>query len=411
MEGLRTGGPVDAPEALCWAALDAAGVQGSYRDAVIAAGGPARVLELRAIAAFTSPRRRTRLLNIDDVAQRLGLLLPWLGRGLELVADGETVRRFGDHPALAFYGFGKGLHEIPAFHAPRGRQPQNRTPPKTVAIVGSRQAGPSWMARTAVLAERLAKAGVTVVSGGAIGIDTAAQLGARGAGGDVVVVCGRPLTGKAEAPAMVREDPGLCWLSPYGPWQGHVRSGLFAQRNSFIAAAADVVIAVCGGTRSGTRYTIEAGLRMGRPVVGLAPRDSGCPLGAIAERLSQTGAGIVVDDGVPIERLWELSAPEGASAAWTRGAEQGVLPLSSTHASGASRPASPPAQSDEGLPLQRLLAARGSLTIDAAAACLQVSVRELLADVAMLELDGAVRREGAVLTLLAEPPSLVESPL
>ena len=109
-----------------------------------------------------------------------------------------------------------------------------------------------------------------IVSGGAGGIDTAAQQGARSVDGDVVVISGRSLQGRAAVPDEVRSDPGLCWLTPYAPWSPPgAAKNRFAQRNAFIAAMADVVIAVCGGERSGTRHTIEAALRFGRPVVSL----------------------------------------------------------------------------------------------------------------------------------------------
>jgi DNA-binding Lrp family transcriptional regulator len=45
------------------------------------------------------------------------------------------------------------------------------------------------------------------------------------------------------------------------------------------------------------------------------------------------------------------------------------------------------------------LRARGALSLDEAAAALGVSVRELLVDVSELELDGALRRDGAVVSL------------
>lgn len=57
------------------------------------------------------------------------------------------------------------------------------------------------------------------------------------------------------------------------------------------------------------------------------------------------------------------------------------------------------AANDDAAPLVRLLCLRGALTIDDAAAALSTTVRELLVDVALLELDGALRREGALLTL------------
>ena len=58
-----------------------------------------------------------------------------------------------------------------------------------------------------------------------------------------------------------------------------------------------------------------------------------------------------------------------------------------------------PASFDDAPAVLRLLRARGSLSLDEAAAALGVSVRELLVDVSELELDGALCRDGAVVSL------------
>lgn len=55
-----------------------------------------------------------------------------------------------------------------------------------VSIVGSRQASPEGLARARKLARRLAGEGVVVVSGLALGIDTAAHIATIAAGGRTV---------------------------------------------------------------------------------------------------------------------------------------------------------------------------------------------------------------------------------
>jgi len=376
-------------DAIAWVALDAAGLGGGFREAVIAAGGPLAVLRQGAVAAFSSPRRRRRVLQSDAIAARLRLLIPWFEAGARIVADSHRLRRFVDHPACAFYAFGV---DVPDPARP------------VVAIVGSREAGPALLQRTAALAHRLAKAGAVVVSGGAAGIDSAAHHGAAEADGDVVIISGRPIAGRVEVPIDVRNDARLCWLTPYGPWSSGVPHGRFAQRNSFIAAMADVTVAVCGGTRSGTRHTVDAALLFGRPVVTLDPCPNQPELAAIAARLLATGAGDVIDDDVSLDALLQRRAPEGAHARWVNAAQPGLpFPATTTWGAGASPSWSPGAIDEATLahPLVRLLGARGALTIDDAAAALQSSVRDILVDVAVLELDGALRREGAVLRVSA----------
>ncbi|HEY1098317.1 MAG TPA: DNA-processing protein DprA [Myxococcota bacterium] len=379
---LETGAPIGCDDALAWIALDAAGLAGGFREAVKAAGGPRAVLEKRAVPAFSTPRQRTRVLSPEAIAVRLETLEPWIDQGLFVVADDTGLQRFADHPVCAFYGFGAAM---PAPHRP------------VIGIVGSREAGPAYLERTHALAARLANAGAVIVSGGAGGIDTAAQQGARGVGGDVVVVTGRALQGRAMVPAEVRGDPGLCWLSPYAPWSPPgAAKNRFAQRNAYIAAMADVVIAVCGGERSGTRHTIEAALRFGRPVVSIAVDDDEPALAAICERLVTTGTGGVVADDVDLASLLAIDRGviPGALVAWQHGASQPTLPLASS-----SSVVSLPPLGDDAAPIVRLLHTRGALTIDDAASALSTTVRELLVDVATLEMDGALRREGALLML------------
>ena len=379
-------GDVGISDDVAWVALDAAGLGGGFREAVMAAGGPVAVLRQGQVAAFSSPRRRRRVLPRDAIAARLRLLLPWFDIGARVVADQRRLTRFADHPACAFYGFGADV-------------PDPRRP--VVAIVGSREAGPALLERTASLARRLAKAGAVVVSGGASGIDAAAHHGAADANGDVVIISGRPIAGRVEVPIDVRHDARLCWLTPYGPWSSGVPHGRFAQRNAFIAAMADVTIAVCGGPRSGTRHTVDAALLFRRPVVTLAPCSSQPELASIATRLVATGAGDVVDDDITLDALLQRSVSEGAHANWVNDAQPG-LPFppggSSSLSSSSSSSLAPDTLAH---PLLRLLGARGALTIDDAAAALQSSVRELMVEVALLELDGALRRDGAVLRVSA----------
>jgi predicted Rossmann fold nucleotide-binding protein DprA/Smf involved in DNA uptake len=383
---LRTGRGLDGvDEALAWAALDAAGVQGGWRAAVEQAGGPRVVLARGALSSFVSPTRRTRVLAASDIAARMEGLRPWLAAGGRVVAD-EELRRFAQHPVCCMYGFGDGRVPAPFAHAPRGA-----FEPAVVAIVGSRQASPSWCERARRVAVACARAGHVVVTGGAPGIDRAAQDGARAQGGGVIVVQGTT----ARPPVSVAIDAGLCWLTPYGPWRAGARH-LFAERNAWIAACADVVVVVCGAERSGTRHTVDAAVRLGRPVATLAAAADD-PLGVIPRRVAGHGALVLNDAAVDVDTLlgahrlspppagsWEqsgdaLATDPLAEGAYDHGGSDAVLCSSSS--------------------LVRLLAQGGPLLIDDAAARLCVPVRELLADVAMLELSSVVVREGALLCL------------
>ena len=366
-------------EGLLWAALHAAGVTASWREAVIAAGGPAAVLERGVLPAFAVPQRRQRLLDKDGLTVRLRHLAPWLAVGGRVAGGVDELRRCADEPVVCFYAAGA------------GRLPSPETP--AVAIVGSREADIGHVERTAALANALVDAGVVVVSGGAKGVDKAAQNAARLHRAPFVVV-GGDLPQKQ--PVDVAIDPGLCWVTPFAPWE---KPGAwnFAQRNNWIAALADVVIVVCGGEASGTRHTVEAAARLGRPIATV-PVDADDRLGFIPRALLEHGIGHEVDDrDLDVDALLHLKPRVQALSAWRslyrapaarrRRDVPLALPL--------------PLDGDEGPPLVRLLRLHGGeLLIDEAASRLQKSMRELLVDAAALEMDGTLRREGALLCLV-----------
>jgi predicted Rossmann fold nucleotide-binding protein DprA/Smf involved in DNA uptake len=376
-------------EALLWAALHAAGVTAAWREAVRAAGGPAAVLARGVLPAFAVPWRRRRLLDLQGIGQRVQRLLPFLSGGGRVVGDAGELRRCHDEPVLCFYGAGD------------GRIPAPTTP--TVAIVGSREASIRYVERAAMVAGALAAAGVVVVSGGARGVDRAAQRAARLARGAVVVVAGELPT---RIPDDVVADRELCWLSPHAPWD-HVSKHHFVARNTWIAALADVVIVVCGGETSGTQHTVEAAVRLGRPVATLAVDDAGDLMSAVPKALLEHGVGHEIADDVDVDALLRLQPRPGAREAWAahfarkkgRVVRRRDVPL--------PLPLMAPAHdalafADDGAPpLLRLLRRHGGeLLIDEAAARLQTSMRELLVDAAALEMNGTLRREGALLCLV-----------
>jgi DNA processing protein len=329
------------------------------------------------------------VLSPDALAARLEALRPWLKAGGRVVV-GDELARFDRHPVCCLYGFGDGRVPLPRAHSGR----------PLVAIVGSRSADLGWCLRAERIAAACARAGVVVVSGGAAGIDRAAQQAARDAGGDVVVVQGTT----ARPPFDVVSDPGLCWLTPYGPWRAGARH-LFAERNAWIAACADVVVVVCGAGRSGTRHTVDAALRFRRPVVTLAARDDDA-LGVIPRRLVARGAPVVDDTAVDVDAL--LATPwwgDGLALPGLLDEVDDVVIARRAPIDTDDAPLRVDGRSDDNAapPIVRLLARSGPLLIDDAAARLCTPVRALLADVALLEVDGVVRREGALLHAVTRP--------
>ena len=124
-----------------------------------------------------------------------------------------------------------------------------------LAVVGSRDVDESLIDYTMSIGRLAARAGRTLVSGGAKGIDQAALRGALEAGGNACAV----LPGDLESTAMNREhrnaliDGHLVLVSPYDP-SARFRGWQAMQRNKLIYALADAALVVESsiGSKSGT---------------------------------------------------------------------------------------------------------------------------------------------------------------
>jgi len=165
-----------------------------------------------------------------------------------------------------------------------------------VAVVGTRQASPDGLEVARSLGRGLAAAGVTVVSGMALGVDSAAHDGALQAGGPTVAV----LAGGADIAyprsklalhGRIRERGAVVSEAPPGFVP---RRWCFPARNRIIAGLASATIVVQAAVRSGSLITAELAMDLGRDV-GAVP---GSPLdwrSAGANALLRDGATVVRD--------------------------------------------------------------------------------------------------------------------
>jgi len=153
----------------------------------------------------------------------------------------------------------------------------------SVAMVGSRDAPIQDVRRARSAAGILAEAGLSVVSGGALGIDRASHEGALEVGGETAVLL--PAGLDRPSPSSNRDlferaaDHGVV-LSEY-PLGVEVRRYHFPRRNRLIAALGDATFVVRAGPDSGTMLTANAAREIGRPICALAgdldePLAEGC---------------------------------------------------------------------------------------------------------------------------------------
>ncbi len=195
---------------------------------------------LRACRPLFDETRLQRLLERGFLLSRA--VERWQARALWVVsrADAEYPRRLksrlrDDAPAV-LYGCGDiGLLETGG-----------------LAVVGSRHVDDSLIEYTTSVGRLAARAGRTLVSGGAKGIDQAAMHGALDAGGRA---CG-VLADSLERTAMNREhrdlllDGRLVLVSPYDPGAGF-NVGNAMQRNKLIYACADAALVVSADLKKG----------------------------------------------------------------------------------------------------------------------------------------------------------------
>lgn len=163
-----------------------------------------------------------------------------------------------------------------------------------VAIVGSRRASPYGLRVAERLAAELSALGVTVVSGLARGIDTAAHRGALRGGGRTVGVLGSGFhrfypPENAALAVEIAADRGVV-LTEFAP-DIAPRPYHFPRRNRVLAALSAAVLVVEASERSGSLITADHALDIGRDVLAVPGRID-TPGSAGTHRLLREGAAV-----------------------------------------------------------------------------------------------------------------------
>ncbi|MCL2085747.1 DNA-processing protein DprA [Candidatus Saccharibacteria bacterium] len=163
-----------------------------------------------------------------------------------------------------------------------GALPSERTP--TVAIVGARKPTAYGEEMTLKFAFELAKCGIIIVSGLALGIDALAHKGALDAGGITIAVLGNglPTIYPSRHQSLARRilDNGGAILSEY-PENSPAWPSNFLERNRIVSGLSDAVLVIEAAERSGTLSTAAHALEQGRTIFALpghitSPLSTGC---------------------------------------------------------------------------------------------------------------------------------------
>jgi len=203
-----------------------------------------------------------------------------------------------------------------------------------VAIVGSRRPTPYGLAVAERLASDLAARGVTIVSGLARGIDTAAHRGALAAGGRTLAVlgCGVDVVYPPENRALAREiEARGALVSQFAPGVP-ARARHFPARNRTLAGLTLGVAVVEAAERSGALITAGFAGDLGRETFAVPGRITSAT-SAGAHRLIQDGAKLVTcwqDIVSELPEPWRRAvrgplAPTGEQRQLENGSDEGRM--------------------------------------------------------------------------------------
>ena len=163
-----------------------------------------------------------------------------------------------------------------------------------VALVGARSASDFGRETAYRLAGELAEAGICVVSGGALGVDTAAHWGALEAGGRTLGVlgCGLDVVYPSSNRALFRKIPKSGALISEHPLGTTPLPGFFPVRNRIIAGSSLAVIVVEAAEKSGALITARLALEENREVMAV-PGKAGSEKSRGTNALLRQGAKLV----------------------------------------------------------------------------------------------------------------------
>jgi DNA processing protein len=274
--------------------------------------GPVRLRKL--VQAFGSPEAilgtpKSRLRAVEGIGPEIADGIGDWEKTVDLAAELKRVEEFGarviTQQSLEYPPGLRELHNPPILLYVWGTVSAEDW--RAVGVVGSRKTSHYGTECAKKISYQLAYAGLTVVSGLARGIDTAAHQGALAANGRTIAVIGSGLmdlyppenAGLAEkiiaSGAVVSEFPMTFPPSPQ----------TFPYRNRIVAGWGRGLLVVEAGAKSGALITADQAMEAGRLVYAVpGPIDRPTSFGA--NRLIQQGAKLVTSAGDILDDLDSL---------------------------------------------------------------------------------------------------------
>ncbi len=166
-----------------------------------------------------------------------------------------------------------------------------------LGVVGTRRPTPYGVAVSERLSGDLSRAGLSIVSGMARGIDTAAHHGALAAEGGTVAVlgCGVDLVYPSENRKLAAEIAGKGLILSEFPMSAPAYPQNFPIRNRIISGLSVGVLVVEGAQYSGSSITARLALEQGREVFAVP--------GSIASKMSW-GPNLLIKQGAKLVQDW-----------------------------------------------------------------------------------------------------------
>ena len=290
-----------------WASLQL--IHGASPRALLALlkafGGPTEILNASAasLSRVVSGELAAAVERGPD-REALDRALGWLGEpGHALIAWGDeaypqALLSIADPPPVLY------------FH---GRPELLNRP--SLAIVGSRNATPQGVETAEAFAAALSAAGLTIVSGLALGIDAAAHRGGLAGTGSSLAIVGTGIdrvypTANRSLARRLAEAGGV--LSEF-PIDTPPLPANFPRRNRVISGLARAVLVVEATLASGSLITARFAAEQGRDVLAI-PGSIHSPFSKGSHRLIKEGAKLVETAGDVLEELG-MQAASGPSAA------------------------------------------------------------------------------------------------